>query len=476
VNTRGRRTLACAIVALLLGPAGAGSARAQSASSLTGAAELIRVYDSIFDARFEEVPQLLGRTCPPAPAEACQVLDAVSLWWQIQLDPLSKARDAQFQSTVDASIAATEAWAKREPQRAEAWFYVGGAYGARAQWRVLRSERLGAARDGKRIKDSLERALALDPRLQEAYFGIGLYHYYADVAPTAAKVLRWFLWLPGGDRVQGMNEMLRARESSELLRDEADYQLHVIYLWYEKQPQRALDLLERLRDRHPRNPLFLQLIAEVQDSYLHDLTASLRSWQALLDAAKARRVAFPDLAETRARLGAALDLDRLFETDTAIDQLHAVIASKPTAPYGALAQAQLQLDRALNRMKDPAYRLSSEGWRALERGALTDSGRALTQALALKPADPVTRYRQAQLFLAEKNEAAALAILESLIGARSTTPPTFYASACVDAARLYEQQRDPARAIELYRIARGVFGADQRTKDVADRALARLAL
>ena len=46
---------------------------------------------------------------------------------------------------------------------------------------------LGAARDGKRIKDSLERALALDPRLQEAYFGIGLYHYYADVAPTAAK-------------------------------------------------------------------------------------------------------------------------------------------------------------------------------------------------------------------------------------------------------------------------------------------------
>jgi hypothetical protein len=162
------------------------------------------VYDAIFDARFDEVPQLLARTCPPAPAEACQLLDAVSVWWQIQLDPASVARDAQFQTHIDAALASTEAWTTREPERAEAWFYLGGAYGARAQWRVLRRERLGAARDGKRIKEALERALALDPRLQEAYFGIGLYHYYADVAPAAAKMLRWLLLLPGGDKAEGM--------------------------------------------------------------------------------------------------------------------------------------------------------------------------------------------------------------------------------------------------------------------------------
>ena len=44
-------------------------------------------------------------------------------------------------------------------ERAEAWFYLGAAYGARVQWRVLREQRLAAARDGKRIKESLERAL-----------------------------------------------------------------------------------------------------------------------------------------------------------------------------------------------------------------------------------------------------------------------------------------------------------------------------
>jgi hypothetical protein len=316
-----------------------------AAQELTGGAQIRRVYDAIFDARFDEVPQLLARTCPPAPAEACQLLDAVSVWWQIQLDPASVARDAQVQTHLDAALASTEAWTTREPERAEAWFYLGGAYGARAQWRVLRRERLGAARDGKRIKEALERALALDPRLQEAYFGIGLYHYYADVAPAAAKMLRWLLLLPGGDKAEGMREMMRAREHAELLGDEADYQLHVIYLWYEKEPQRALALLTGLRDHHPRNPLFPQLIAQVQDVYLHDLQASLRTWRSMLDAARGHRIAFPELAEMRSRLGIASVLERLNDNSGAIEQLQAVIAAKPVAPFGAYADAQRELTR-----------------------------------------------------------------------------------------------------------------------------------
>ena len=316
-----------------------------AAQELTGETQLRRAYDAIFDARFDDVPRLLARTCPPAPSEACQLLEAVGVWWKIQLDPASVGLDTQFQSRVDAAIASADAWTKREPERAEAWFYLGGAYGARAQWKVLRRERVGAARDGKRIKEALERALALDPRLQEAYFGIGLYHYYADVAPAAAKMLRWLLLLPGGDKAEGMQEMMRARAHAELLEDEADYQLHIIYLWYEKQPQRALALLTNLRDRHPRNPLFPQLIAQVQDVYLHDLPATLRTWRSLLDAARGHRVAYSALAETRARLGAASVLERLDDDNGAIEQLRAVVAAKPLAPFGAYAEAQRALTR-----------------------------------------------------------------------------------------------------------------------------------
>jgi tetratricopeptide (TPR) repeat protein len=345
-----------------------GSTSAQT-TGLTGGPRLARVYDAIFDARFDEIPVLLSQTCAPpgtevsadarvAKAEVCQLLAVVSLWWQIQLDPKNRVHDEEFRAKSDAVIAAIEAWTRREPERGEAWFYLGGAYGARAQWRVLREERLAAARDGKRIKNALEQALALDPSLDDAYFGIGLYHYYADVAPAAFRMLRWLLLLPGGDRLEGMREMLRARSDGQILQSEADYQLHLIYLWYEKQPQRALQLLRGLRDRHPRNPLFPQLIAEIQDVYLHDLEASRQTWQALVDAAHAGRVAEPGMAEAAARFGLAGVLDRLSEGEAAVEHLRAIIEMKPASPYGIVARAQLRLGHVLDRLgrRDEALR------------------------------------------------------------------------------------------------------------------------
>jgi hypothetical protein len=280
------------------------AAQQRPVTGLTAAPELARVYSAIFDARFADVPHLLTQACGrrepqgapsasrdgPAPREACQVLDAVGLWWQIQLDPFNRTRDAGFQSRVEAAIAAAEAWTAREPERAEAWFYLGGAYGARVQWRVLRGARLAAARDGRRIKSALERAVALDPSMADAYFGVGLYHYYAAVAPAAARMLRWLLLLPGGDRAKGLEQVRRARGGGLLVRSEADYQLHVLYLWYENQPERALELLAGLIERHPLNPHFRQAAADIHDVYLHDLTASLRSWEALLDAARTGRL------------------------------------------------------------------------------------------------------------------------------------------------------------------------------------------
>lgn len=351
------RTIAAALVLLVLVP---GVPSGQE-GGLTAGPRIAAVYDGIFDARFSELPDRLSDTCPPAPAEACLLLEAVGLWWQINVDPNDLSRDDAFHAAADTAVSAIQAWTRREPERAEAWFYLGGAFGARAQWQVLRGNRLDAARDGSRIKDALERALMLDPMLVDAYFGIGLYHYYADVAPAAVRFLRWLLLLPGGDRTQGLEEMLRARRGGQLLRDEADYQLHLLYLWYEKQPERALDLLRGLQERHPVNPHFLQRIAEVQDVYLHDAKASLASWQALLEAAEAQRVALPGMAETYARLGIAMQLDRMNETVAALPHLRAVIAARPDAPHGAVALAQLRLGDALDRIgtradADAAYR------------------------------------------------------------------------------------------------------------------------
>jgi len=314
---------------------------------LTAPTAIGRVYDAIFDARFAAVRSLLTQTCPPAPREVCQLLDAVSLWWQIQMDQHNRANDAAFESRIDGAIVATEAWTTREPTRAEAWFYRGAAYAARVQWRVLRGSRFAAARDGARIKHAVEQAITLDPTMTDAYFGIGLYHYYAAVAPPATRMLRWLLLLPGGDRAGGLEEMRRARAGGLLVRDEADYQLHLVDVWYEKDYRGALEYLEELIERHPRNPHFRQASAEILDFYVDDTAASLRTWESLLHAARRREVEEAEMAEVSALLGVASQLDQLSQSDAALDHLHRVIAARPAAPYGAVARAQLQLGDAL---------------------------------------------------------------------------------------------------------------------------------
>jgi hypothetical protein len=202
---------------------------------------------------------------------------------------------------VAGAIKSSESWTEREPLRAEAWFARGAAYGARAQWRVERRERLAAARDGKHIKAALERALELDPALHDAKFGIGMYRYYADVAPAAFKFLRWLLLLPGGDRRGGLAQMQSARHDGFVIRGEADYQLHLIYLWYEDRPDDALALIRSLQARYPYNPLFVLDEAKILDVYFHDIRQSEAVLLALIDDAKASRVHQADTAIARAR-------------------------------------------------------------------------------------------------------------------------------------------------------------------------------
>ncbi len=496
-------------------PAAAGAAAEDGTPRLRGSEALARAYDTILDARSSDQLEIeLKNACPPAPAEACQVLRVTGAWWRIQRDPNNRASDSAFLRDVNATIAVAEAWTVRAPTEAEAWFYLGGAYALRVQFRVLRNEKLAAARDGKRIEQALERAVALDPQLDDAYFGIGLYKYYADVAPAAAKFLRWLLLLPGGDKEEGLQQMLRTQALGELLRGEADFQLHVLYLWYEKRTDRALELLGALRERHPTNALFALLIGDIQDTYLHDPTAALETYASVLTAAREQRVSEPRMAEVQARIGMARQLDLLAETDRAIAQLKAALDLRPEAPYSAQALAAVRLGAAYDRMgqrelasaayrsaiasappddplgivaqanqglgrrPDPrageAYRLSLEGWRALQRNQVGDAEAALAQSLKLRGDDPIAHYRYGRLLHVRGDDEGALAEYDRAIRLRSACPPTVLAATFLDAGRLHERAGRRDRAAAMYRSASGVFGASADTRATARRLLARL--
>ncbi len=489
---------------VLCAAAMAGPAPAEAA--ITNAAAVSAIYGRILNAEFDQASALIS-TCDGIPREACSVLEATRVWWRIQLDPYSRALDGEFSKKIDAAIAACEAWTAREPRRAEAWFYLGAAYGARVQWRVLRVERLAAARDGKRIKESLERALALDPDLEDAHFGIGLYKYYADVAPAVLRVLRFLLMLPGGDREEGLRQMQRTRERGAVLAGEADYQLHIIDLWYEENFARARSLVEGLASRYPRNPLFLQLAGEIEDVYFHDASASLRAYETLAGRARRGRVHEAALAEVVARVGAARALEALDESDRALELLGPVLEAGPRAPATALGEARAvaasaharlgetrraaeeraaarraippgdprrlgdYLDAVERRRITPAgataYRLSLEGWRLYQRKELARAEAALAAAAKGAPENGTIRYRHAHV-VAARDRTRAIPEYEAVLTMPRRTNPVYFAAACVELAAIVEPT-DPGRAKQLYTRATQVFGADARLKAQAAR-------
>ncbi len=506
--TRGRPVTLRLTAALAIALAIAGGSVA--GSGLTHGALLARAYDAILDGRPDRFDAEYRQACGPAPAEACKLLQAVGLWWQIQQDFFSRRHDDRFLALANDAIASAEAWTRREPRRAEAWFYLGGAYGVRLQWRGLRGSLLAAARDGKRVKDALERAVALDPQLNDAYFGIGLYHYYADIMPSVLKVLRWLLLLPGGDREEGLAEMLRTRDRGEVMVGEADFQLHQIYIWYENQPGKAIDLLGGLATRYPHNPMFIRMRAEILDVYRHDAPASRDAYRELASKADRGELGFAAIASVDGRLGMARQLVALEEADRAIALLTPLAASRPTAPYGALAQVQLQLGRAHDSLgarqaalaayraaiaaappDDPAgvqsqartglsrapasraaeaRRLSIEGWRAFERSAPEEAAASLRRALELNPANPVARLRHATLLAAQGDSRGALAGFERVIAQRPAAPGFALGAARYEAGRLLAASGDRARALDLFRAASSTQGAESRTREAAREA------
>src|SRR5690606_7745403 len=187
---------------------------------------------------------------------------------------------------------------------------------------------------------------------------------------------------------------------------------------------------------------------EVRQEYFHDPAGSLAAWQTLVD--RAPEMGAAGIARTRGELGVAAQLDRLFETDRAVELLERVIARVPRKPAEAMAVAHVQLGEALARLGytdraraafraaldempdglDPledrardglrrrpdhqtsqAYRIGLEGWRLYERGQVDDAIERLSNAVARAPELAMTRARLGRALAAAGDDERALAEL-----------------------------------------------------------------
>jgi tetratricopeptide (TPR) repeat protein len=206
------------------------------------------------------------------------LLEADAVWWRIYYatanltdpdvfaatDLPSTPYDAHFKDLVNATISKSEARIRAQQDVARNYLYQGMAYALRARLEGLRDRDLPTARAGKKMRSLLLKSLELDPNLTDAYLGVGIYNYFVDTLSAIVKILSFFIGLPGGNRVRGLQQLQMAAEKGDLARAEAKFYLAKDYSRpNERQYARALELFQQLANEYPHNPLWPMLIGSL---------------------------------------------------------------------------------------------------------------------------------------------------------------------------------------------------------------------
>jgi tetratricopeptide (TPR) repeat protein len=202
-------------------------------------------------------------------------------WWQLaqQFDkdlPDIRARlEDDYQITV--KVAEELLNSAEDPKiKAQACLYMGGAQGLKGRWLVTQRAWVKAYFLGKSGHKMLKRALKYDPKLYDAYLGLGIYDYFTDTLGGAQKVLAALLIR--GDRKRGIQQLHWAIEKGEHARVEAMMFLIEIYTWEEHTPEKALPMAQQLRQEFPKSPAMY--LAEIIEYY------ELKQWDKVKTAAQ----------------------------------------------------------------------------------------------------------------------------------------------------------------------------------------------
>ncbi len=196
------------------------------------------------------------------------LLETEALWWRIwctSADFKYGMSDARRRPKLEADRHYFElaAWALslaeaqiKQRESAEMQFYAGMAEASSARLYGLRGENRNAARSGVRGREHLLRAKALDPDLADANLGLGLYNYYVDTLSSIARILRFFMGIPGGSKQEGVRLLEQAIAHGVLTSNIARFYLALNLHRYDQQYEKALSVLGPLVEKYPANPIF----------------------------------------------------------------------------------------------------------------------------------------------------------------------------------------------------------------------------
>ena len=168
-------------------------------------------------------------------------------------DAVNAAEEKRLRETIAVAISKADAILKMKPNDTHALYAKGISNGTLASFEAtVKRAYINANSRAKAAHDLHEQVLKLDPTFDDALLGVGAYDYVIGVIPGFVRFLLSPFGVRSAGKEAGIQELETASSKGKTASTDAKMILIVVYT-REKRYEQALQLLEAIHAKYPRN-------------------------------------------------------------------------------------------------------------------------------------------------------------------------------------------------------------------------------
>ena len=483
-------------------------------------AVILKSNEMYLDARFDEGITLLQQyENAHSKSPASSFFIANGFWWKIfrayvyDKEAKTSPFDGSFESYLNQTIALSEARLSKNKNDIEGLFYLGNAYSLKSRVKGLRGNYYSAGRDAAKGKGYMEQVLEIDPNQYDALYNLGMYNYLAGALPGYAKVLKFFLFLPGGDKDEGLSQLKLAGEKSTYFASEAQLILARFYADHEDQPLEAIKIVQNFHDQHPDNAWFHYWLGTLYSDEVNDYKQAAKIYSEILEKCDQGVPSYGAEVRNETFLKMARVYARQLYPEKAIDEIKTFIGTKPTEPTWILSKAYMELgntydqigmrneallaykqvlanknyrdyheaaqksiDQKYNQKMADIYRSNLEGRRLAAAGRFDEAEAAFQKVLEQYPENDQTLYAMAEMYYMKGSYAESSTLLNQILGRNPKEPKWLIPGAYVRLGQVYQAQKQTEAARRSYQKALDTEFLMSDDRNLAKRALKQIGI
>jgi len=221
--------------------------------------DILKGIDLIYERQFNDAEDVFNGIISARPDESAgHFYLAMVSWSRLAAGFWSTDMVKAFEKRIDRAIEVAQGEIDNNRADIYDFFYLGGALGFKGRFELMKDNWISSFFLAKDAVDSLKTCVQMDPDNKDVLFGIGTFDYYTARFSGVKKFLA-YLFLHQGDKEEGLRKLTIASKEAVYSATEAKSMLLHVYLFFEREFSKALDLATQLSNRYTHNPRFKAL-------------------------------------------------------------------------------------------------------------------------------------------------------------------------------------------------------------------------